>query len=320
MVNLAIVGLGAWGRKLVTATKDSQKARFTHAVVRRADAAREFADAHGLTVSEDYAAALADPAVEGVVSCGPAHLHAEHSLQALRAGKPVLAIKPMALAGAEARALRDEAQTRGVALALAYNRRFTANVQALLAEVKAGAIGDVLHTEGDFCVHRYHKIREGGWKGDPQSSPPGGLADHVLYLTIETLGRIADVHAVARFDASENRLADSTAVLARAHSGATAFLTGIGVTADDFRFQVYGSRGWAEARGATRFRLETIDGRKVDETLSKAEAERLEVEAFADAVAGRAPFPVSVEEAVHGVEALEAIARSANERRIVAVG
>jgi len=320
MVNLAIVGLGAWGRKLVTATKDSQKARFTHAVVRRADAAQEFAGAHGLAVSEDYAAVLADPTVDGVVSCGPAHLHAEHSLQALRAGKPVLAIKPMALAGAQARALRDEAQARGLALALAYNRRFTSNIQALLAEVKAGAIGDVLHTEGDFCVHRYHKIREGGWKGDPQSSPPGGLADHVLYLTIETLGKIADVHAISRSNVSDNRLADSTAVLARAHGGATAFLTGIGVTADDFRFQVYGSRGWVEARGATRFRLEIIDGRKVDETLPKAEAERLEVEAFADALAGRAPFPVSVDDAVHGVEALEAIAASANERRIVAVG
>jgi len=52
----------------------------------------------------------------------------------------------------------------------------------------------------------------------------------------------------------------------------------------------------------------------------KAEAERLEVEAFADALAGRAPFPVSVDDAVHGVEALEAIAASANGRRIVTVG
>lgn len=320
MKKLAIVGLGAFGRKLVASVQGSERVHFTRAVVRRAEAARDVAQPLGIDVTEDYGSVLADPAVDGVVSCGPAHLHAQHSMEALRAGKPVLAIKPLALSGAQAHALAQEARARGLLLALGYNRRFTSNVGALLAEVQGGAIGTALHTEGDFCVHRYHKIREGGWKGDPDASPPGGLADHVLYLTIETLGPLAEAHAIARANVSENRLADSTAVLARSRGGATAFLTGIGVTADDFRFQIYGSRGWAEARGATRFRLETIDGRKVDVTLPKADAERLEVEAFADALAGRAPFPVSVETAVHAVDALEAIARSAAGGGIVPVG
>jgi predicted dehydrogenase len=45
----------------------------------------------------------------------------------------------------------------------------------------------------------------------------------------------------------------------------------------------------------------------------------LEVEAFADAIAGARPFPVAQDQAVHAVTVLEAIAQSANEKRVVDV-
>jgi predicted dehydrogenase len=139
----------------------------------------------------------------------------------------------------------------------------------------------------------------------------------VLYLTIEALGHLSEVHAIARHGVSENRLADSTAVLAQTRNGASAFMAGIGTTADLFRFHLFGTKGWAEARGDCAFRLETTNGRKIEAVFPKADPERLEVEAFANALAGRAPFPVSVEDAIHGVAALEAIARSANTGRVV---
>jgi predicted dehydrogenase len=41
--------------------------------------------------------------------------------------------------------------------------------------------------------------------------------------------------------------------------------------------------------------------------------ERSELEAFASAIDGRAPFPVTIEEALHGVSILEAVARSIKE-------
>jgi predicted dehydrogenase len=149
--------------------------------------------------------------------------------------------------------------------------------------------------------------------------PPGGLADHMLYLTIEALGAVAQVHALSRFDVTDNGLADSTAVLMRMQNGSSAFLTAIGATPNYHRFQVFGTKGWAELRGSNSFRLQTTDGRRVDENLPEAEPELLEIEAFADAITGRAPFPVAQDEAVHAVAVLEAIAQSANERRVVDV-
>lgn len=321
MIQLAIVGLGAWGKRLVDAVQDkSDRVRFAVAVTPRPGKVADYAAGKGLKVITDQAEAFADPSIDGVVSCGPAHLHAQHSLAALEAGKPVLAIKPLALDPADAMALGDAAQRKGLLLALGYNRCFMPNVAALRESIRSGELGEILHTEGDFCVHRYFKLRDGEWKSDPQFAPPGSLADHVLYLTIEALGPLAQVHAIARRDVSDNRLADATAVLAQARSGATAFLTGIGATADLFRFHVFGSKGWAEARGGAGFRLETVNGRKIDAALPKADAERLEVEAFADALSGRAPFPTPVADAIHSVAALDAIARSANTGGIVRIG
>lgn len=321
MLNIAIVGLGHFGQRLVGAVNGhSHKVRFTMALAPRHDRVRDFAAANHLVLTSDYASVLANPTIAGIVSCGPAHLHAAHSLQALNAGKPVLGVKPLALSGADAQALKAAAAQRKLVLALGYDRCFMPNVARLREELQAGSLGELLHAEGDFCVHRYHRFKHGEWKGDPLSSPPGGLADHMLYLTIEALGAVAQVHAMSRFDVTDNGLADSTAVLMRMQNGASASLTAIGATQKYHRFQVFGTKGWAELRGANSFRLETTDGRKVDETLPGADPELLEVEAFADAIAGRKPFPVAQDQAVHAVAVLEAIAQSANERRVVEVG
>ena len=320
MLNIAIVGLGHFGQRLVEAVNGhSHKVRFTMAVAPRHELVRDFAAAKHLVLTSDYASVLANPTIAGIVSCGPAHLHAAHSLQALNAGKPVLGVKPMALSGADAQALKAAADQRKLVLALGYDRCFMPNVAMLRDELKAGSLGELLHTEGDFCVHRYHRFKHGEWKGDPLSSPPGGLADHMLYLTIEALGAVSQVHALSRFDVTDNGLADSTAVLMRMQNGASAFLTAIGTTAKYHRFQVFGTKGWAELRGSNSFRLQTTDGRKIDQTLPEADPELLEVEAFADAIAGARPFPVAQDQAVHAVTVLEAIAQSANEKRVVDV-
>jgi predicted dehydrogenase len=320
MIQLAIIGAGAWGRRLIEAVQGkSDRVRFVAAVAPRPEKIKDFADAKSIRVTSDYGEVLTDSAVHGIVSCGPAHLHADHSLAALKMGKPVLAIKPLSLFTSEATMLQDAARQQGVLLALGYNRCFMPHVAALREELQSDALGEVLHTEGNFCVNRYFQLKNEGWKADPELARPGSLADHALYLTIETLGPLGGVYAVARHDVSANRLADVVAVLAQSRGGATACLTGIGTTAELFRFHVFGSKGWAELRGDSLFRLETTSGRKIELNLPQVDAELLEVEAFADAVAGRAKFPVPVEDAAHGVAALEAIARSASSGRAVPI-
>ena len=77
------------------------------------------------------------------------------------------------------------------------------------------------------------------------------------------------------------------------------------------RLQVFGTRGWLHLLDHRILEVCDIEGkvRRIEYPL--VDIERAELEAFADAVAGTATYPVPVDEVVHGVAVMEAAIRSA---------
>jgi predicted dehydrogenase len=321
MLNAGIVGLGGWGRRLVESVQGkNDRIRFVAAVTATPAKAETFATKHGLKVSSDLASMLADPSVDAVISSGPAGLHAAHSLAALQAGKPVLAVKPMALTRADAEALRAAATKHGVLLALGYNRCFYPAIAELRRRVAAGDLGTLLHMEGNFCVDRYFKLKPGvDWKTDKSQVLAGALADHPLYAMIELLGPVAEVVAHSSTRATKLPIADTTATLLRFASGASGLLTAIGATATYERTTVFGSKAWAEIRHGESFTFQPLDGEASTIDYADSDPEKAELEAFAAAVAGEKPFPVTVDQAVHSVAVLEAIDRAARTGQAVRI-
>ncbi|HEY4136245.1 MAG TPA: Gfo/Idh/MocA family oxidoreductase [Alphaproteobacteria bacterium] len=321
MLDVGIIGLGGWGRRLVESVQGkSGKLRFAAAASGSSGKGKPFADQHGIKLYPDVTALLADPSITAVVSAGPGGLHAPHALQALQAGRHVLAVKPMATTKAEADALAAAAAKSGKLLAMGFNRCFYPNVALLRQRVKAGDLGTLVHAEGNFCVDRYRKVQPGSWKADPEQAPPGSLADHPLYLMIELLGPIAEVHAAATTQiATQIALADVTAVLLKFKNGQTGTLQANGVTPELSRLHVFGSEGWAEMRDQTYLVYHGQKGEPQVADIAEVDAERAEMEAFADAVTGAAAFPYSVADAVHAVAVLEAMAKSAKSGKPVLV-
>ncbi|MPZ24964.1 MAG: gfo/Idh/MocA family oxidoreductase [Micromonosporaceae bacterium] len=315
MLNAGMIGLGAWGRKLVESVQGrSAEIRIVAGCTRTASRAASFAAAHGITLHPGVAELVADPAVEAVISTGPAGLHAEHTLAAIEAGKPVLAVKPLALSGSDAARLAAAAERRQVLLALGYNRYFYPNAAELRRRVRAGEVGELLHAEGDFCTDRFHTLPPDHWALEDAHLLAGALADHPLYSMIELLGRVRSVDARAGSRGTGRAIIDTTAVLLRFESGVSGLLTAAGATAPYERLTYFGSLGWVETRGRTlsyRYR----SGEEETAALPELDAERAQLECFAAAVRGRATFPVPVEDAVHGVAVLEAIDRSARTDR-----
>lgn len=321
MLNVGIIGLGGWGRRLVASVQGkSDRVRFAAAVTATPAKAEAFAAKHGLKVSGDLTSMLADPSIEAVVSSGPAGLHATHSLAALEAGKPVLAVKPMALRHADAEALRAAAEREGVILALGYNRCFFPAMAELRRRVAAGDLGTLLHMEGNFCVDRYFRLTPGSdWKTDTNQVLAGALADHPLYAMIELLGPVAEVMTHGSTRATKLPIADATATLLRFASGASGLLTAIGATATYERTTTFGSKGWAEIRHGDELTFQPIEGEAVTAVYPESDPERAELEAFAAAVAGEKPFPVSLDDAVHSVAVLEAMDVAARTGRAVRI-
>ena len=101
MLNAAVVGLGWWGKTIVTTLRDSAKLR----VVKAIDpdpAAASWARERGFDHAPALDAALGDDKVQAVILCTPHSLHTAQIARAAQAKKHVFCEKPLALKRADA--------------------------------------------------------------------------------------------------------------------------------------------------------------------------------------------------------------------------
>lgn len=106
--------------------------------------AEDMAARYGGKVYDDIAAMLADPQIDAVVISLANKVHAEVTIQALRAGKDVLCEKPMATTVEDCEAMVREAEQAGRLLLIAQNQRLTQAHCAARKMIREGAIGKVL--------------------------------------------------------------------------------------------------------------------------------------------------------------------------------
>jgi|SRR5579859_1240246 len=321
-VRAAIVGLGRWGQRLVTSIEGSDKIRIVAGVTRRVERAQAFADAKGFPLGADYGAVLADPAVDAVILATPHSLHEGQVMAAAAAGKQIFCDKPFTLDKASAERAAAAARAAGVTLSVGFNRRFLPAIQELQRLVSSGSLGTLLHAEAHFSVNAVGRYDGDSWRLDRAEAPGGGLTGlgiHLIDAMINLMGPITSVYAQSTGRVL-TEIDDTTAVLFRFASGASATLTTLLATPLHFRLHLFGSAAHAELRGPDRLELMRLeDAAPSIRDFPVIDIERAELEAFADAVAGRASFPVSAEQAIHGAAVFEAIIRSAADGRPVAV-
>ena len=147
---------------------------------------------------DSYDALLADPQVEAVYIPLPNSLHREWVIRAVKAGKHVLCEKPMAASAAEAEEMFRAAKENGVILMEAFAYLHSPLIEAIRAELDAGAIGEVRYLENAFvtAVPREGNIRL------RRETLGGSLYDLGCYCTSQAvwlLGEPCDARASAEF-------------------------------------------------------------------------------------------------------------------------
>jgi predicted dehydrogenase len=326
MLNIAVAGLGWWGRIIVPLAKTSSKLR----VVRAIDpdpAAADFAASQKIPISRKLEEALDDPQVHGIVLCTPHTLHTEQIVAAAKAKKHVFCEKPLSMSReAVLRAVRA-CNDNGVVLAVGHEKRFEPPVQEVLRMVKAGDLGTPLQIEANFVQDKFLSLPADNWRLSAKEAPAGPMTAtgiHLLDLSIAALGPAERVFASARQLGSHLVNGDTLAILVSHKSGSHSLISAILATPFDGRFAVYGSEGWAEVRDkshpeAPQGWVVTISIRGKEKIVKKYEPTKAvlaNLEAFAEAAAGGAPYPVPQDEMIANVSALEAIFRSAARGRI----
>jgi len=148
MIDAAVIGLGRWGKSLVTAVQGkSQKLRFIHGVSKEPDDVRGFAGQHGFRLSTDLADAIADPAVQAVFLATPHSLHVPQIEAVARAKKPVWCEKPLALTRKEAARAVAACRNAGIVLGSGNNKRCYASMRELKRVVESGELSVEVHGE-----------------------------------------------------------------------------------------------------------------------------------------------------------------------------
>jgi len=146
-----------------------------------------------------------DPGIDVIHNTTPNHLHFDVSMAALRAGKHVVADKPLAMNAEQCRQLHDAALRAGVAHVVTFNYRGNPLVQHARALVAQGDMGKVTFVHGQYLQDWLADDTVYSWRLDPRKSGASSalldigshwcdLAEHVSGLRITSV--LADLATV----------------------------------------------------------------------------------------------------------------------------
>ena len=131
----------------------------------------------GVPVSyEDDDELLGDDSIDAFVISTPSHLHEEHAIRALQAGKHVLMEKPLALTPKGAERVIKAAQKADRVLMLALNNRWRPDVLALKPFGAGGELGDIFYLRAGL-LNRKVRILRPTWRHRKATAGGGALMD-----------------------------------------------------------------------------------------------------------------------------------------------
>jgi predicted dehydrogenase len=263
--------------------------------------------------------------LDAVVLCTPHQSHAHQIVSAAKAGKHVFCEKPLCLTLADAQRAIAECEQRDLILGIGHERRFEPALIELRREIAAGTLGTVLQIEANFSQDKFFALPPDNWRLSNRFAPVGPLTAtgiHLVDLAVAILGCPEAVWARLATRGSQFENGDTLGVMMAFPGGANAMISAILATPFEGRFAVYGSQGWIEIRDRTH--PEHPTGWDVTRALRGKPRETqfwepypavsANLEAFAKAIQGVEPYPVSTSEMLWNVASLEAIMKSVDSR------
>jgi predicted dehydrogenase len=280
--------------------------------------------------------------VDLVVVASPNRHHAPQARAALRSGLAVVVEKPFAVTTGEGRQVLEEARARELLITAFHNRRWDGDFLTVRRLIGEGELGRVLRFESRF--ERWRPIPKVGWRERGTPEDAGGLlydlGSHLVDQALVLFGPVTHVYAEMDRRRPGVEVDDDTFVALSHASGVRSHLWMTTVAAQAGpRFRVLGSRaaftkygldvqedalrrgqrpdepGWGEeppdlwGRAGAGNELRTVP----TEPGAYPEFYRRLLAALRDG----APPPVEPEDALSGLEILEAARRSASEARTV---
>ena len=331
-LRVGIVGYGWWGQTLARQLQSKPAApHFSLRAIAEADGnllnlAKTQGQALQIATYDRFESMLDHDGLDAVVLCTPHLQHADQILWASGRGLHVFCEKPLCLTLADAQKALNQCQAKGVVLGLGHERRFEPEVIALRQRLTQGEFGSILQIEANFSQDKFFALPKDNWRLSNKTAPVGPLTAtgiHLVDLSIALLGPCESVWARLATLGSDFENGDTLGILMAFPNGTNAMISAMLATPFEGRFAVYGSKGWIEIRDLTH--PEQPTGWQITECMraktrttrySKPHPAVLDnLIAFSLAARGLGTYPITADEMLATVAALEAIMKSARSGR-----
>jgi predicted dehydrogenase len=284
-------------RRVAPALRDSPHSDFVAISRARSELAAEATALGARRWHARWQDLVADPEVRSVYIATPVHMHAEQTIAAAEAGKHVLCEKPMAMTAAECDRMIAACRSHGVALGIAYYRRFYPAVVRVKAILESGEIGRPVVAQMNafewFDPAPGHPRR---WLLDPAVAGGGPMMDfgcHRLEVLLNLFGRVRRSAGMVANVAFARAVEDTAAVLLQFDGGPSA---SVAVThaaresQDTLHVFATGGSVHLDSLNAGTIRVRSGDNVRVEEHPPAANVHRPLIDEFVDAVSsGRDP-------------------------------
>lgn len=334
-VGYAIVGLGSYGLgQIIPQFAHCRLSRLTALVSGDPEKARRVAAEHKVPERSIYSYDTFDrirdnPDVDVVYVVLPNSMHAEYTIRAAQAGKHVLCEKPMAVSSAECEAMIAACRAAGRKLMIGYRSHFEPhNIHAMrLAREEAVGRSRVVQSEHGFSIGDPAQ-----WRLKRALAGGGSMMDIGIY-SVQALRYVAgeepvSVAATESTDRSDPRFGEVEDRVAWSFLYPSG-LVGHGLSSyssGHSHIRLTGDAGWFDMEPATpysghRMRLRR-DGETQDVTPPPGPAVNQfvgQLDHMAECVLGGREPIVAGEEGLRDVRIIEAIYRSAQEGRRIAL-
>lgn len=320
MFRIGLVGLGWWGSLIVRLLNGHHLIR----VVAGHDISPQ-CKARAQELGIDWAASFDDLVgradIDAVLLCTPPASHFQELTAAVAAGKHVFCEKPFMLTRSEAVHAVDACASAGLTLAIGHERRFEQPVREAEMLIKNGSLGKVLMFEANFSQNKFLNLPPTDWRfarSNAEIGPLTATGIHLLDLAVHIMGPASQ--AFASYDAVGTAFpnGDTFNAQLRFFGGGFASITAMLATPFYSRISIFGTEGWIEV--TDKAHPEDPKGSQLVTCIGGVRTARewppslpvvANIEAFMAAARGKAPYPMSSEEIVGTVTALEAVLESA---------
>jgi len=322
MIRIGIIGLGWWGKQIVTCLSDSPRFKVIAGCDIDMKMASPFAAAHKFELIDDYKALLKRQDIDAVAVVTPHLLHEEMAIAALAAGKQVFCEKPLALTTASAERILAASAKAGGVLGIGHERRFEPAMEEMRRLFESGQLGRVLHMDANVSHSNFRKMDPSNWRRDPRHAPAGAwtaLGIHLGDMFVALAGKPVRVAARTASQIFPAPFEDFVSAEIDFENGARGRITCLSTPPFYGRFTLVCDQGWVETQEGgnvdkgipSSFVHCGPDGSRQTRSYDHANTVRMNFEAWADALESRAAYRFTTEHLLANIRILDAVTRSA---------